>query len=170
MPSPGASATPPLLHPSSAPVTWDAWPSPGELADLDRESFTPAWGIASYREWSTQPHIACWVLRAGMPAQTVGWAVCQVVAPEAEILRFGVRPPLRRTGWGRMLLEGVRERLQARAVTRIGLEVRAGNVAAQALYRRAGFRQTGRRRGYYPDTQEDAVVMAWEDPGSAGGS
>ena len=42
------------------------------------------------------------------------------------------------------------------------LEVRAGNVAAQALYRKFGFEEAGVRKGYYQDNGEDAIIM-WRD-------
>ncbi len=174
MPSPGAPAEPPARD-ASAVVTWDPRPGAEELARLDAESFALAWDAAVYQGWLDQPFVKCWLLRdgppqdphaAGAPGRAVGWAVCQRVGEEAEVLRLGVRPALRRQGWGRMLVEGVRERLRADGATRIFLEVRAGNAAALALYRAAGFRQSGRRRNYYPHPPEDAVVMMWQEPGS----
>lgn len=174
MPSPGAPAE---IHASNAStiVTWDPRPGAEELARLDTESFALAWDAAAYRGWLDQPFVKGWLLRVGAPQEghagalgsAVGWALCLRVGAEAEVLRLGVRPAQRRHGWGRMLLDGVRERLRADGTTRIFLEVRAGNAAALALYRAAGFRETGRRRDYYPNPPEDAVVMMWQEPGSS---
>jgi [ribosomal protein S18]-alanine N-acetyltransferase len=169
MPS-GGPADPPDLSPArysdTTPTRWDAQLDAVELAHLDAESFVPAWTPAVYQGWLEHPYVTCWILRAGASRRganfaAVAWVVSQRVAEEAEILRLGVRPAWRRLGWGRVLLEGVRERLIAAGATRIFLEVRAGNDAAQTLYRSGGFRETGRRHGYYAEPHEDAVVMAW---------
>jgi len=149
-------------HPFAEALVWDAQPAADELAALDAECFEPALSPAVYRDWQKFPYLTCWVLRAEISAQAVGWAVCQRIEQEGELLRLGVRPALRGKGWGRVLLLGVLERLRAAGARRITLEVRAGNAAAQALYRAAGFRETSRRRGYYANPPEDAVLMAWE--------
>lgn len=163
MPSSGAPPSVPLDSPPTSALVWDARPDAGELATLDAECFEPALSAAVYLDWLKFPYLRCWVLRAGSPPQTVGWAVCQRVGQEAEVLRLGVRPTLRGKGWGGVLVRGVLERLRAEGARRIFLEVRAGNAAAQALYRTAGFRETGRRPGYYSNPPEDAVLMASEE-------
>lgn len=163
MPSPGAPpSVPPDPHTASA-LAWDARPDAGELAALDAECFEPALSAAVYRDWLKYPYLRCWVLRTGTPPQTLGWAVCQRIEQEGEVLRLGVRPAARGKGWGRVLLRGVLERLRAEGARRIFLEVRARNAAAQALYRSGGFRETGRRSGYYSNPPDDAVLMAWEE-------
>jgi ribosomal-protein-alanine N-acetyltransferase len=130
---------------------------------LDAACFTPAWSAAEYAQWLADPHTLCWALEAGelgAQGEPVGWALCRRVGDEAEVLRLGVPPALRRRGWGRVLLRGVLERLAASGVRHVHLEVRAGNTAAQALYRREGFKESGRRRAYYRDPVEDAVLLA----------
>jgi ribosomal-protein-alanine N-acetyltransferase len=51
-------------------------------------------------------------------------------------------------------------RVKAQGARRLDLDVRAGNAAAIRLYQRAGCREMGRRRGYYHDPEEDAVLMS----------
>lgn len=84
-----------------------------------------------------------------------------LVLDEAELLDIGVAPTARRQGLGARLLAEVIATARAAGATRLMLEVRAGNQAAQALYQRAGFMVTGRRKGYYPapDGREDACLM-----------
>ena len=65
------------------------------------------------------------------------------------------------------LLEGLIERLNDERA-RFTLEVRESNVAAIALYERYGFRAAGRRRRYYQDNGEDAVIM-WRTPSTLSG-
>ena len=74
--------------------------------------------------------------------------------PEREILNLAVSPSFRRLGIGSALLT---EELRAQAD--VVLEVRASNLGAQALYRRFGFTEVGRRRDYYHSPAETAIVM-----------
>ena len=83
------------------------------------------------------------------------------VLDDAELLDIGVAPACRRQGLGQRLLDAVMAAARAQGAQRLLLEVRAGNLAAQALYQRAGFRLSGRRKGYYPaaEGREDACLM-----------
>ena len=91
----------------------------------------------------------------------LGFAVWSQVLDDAELLDIGVAPACRRQGLGQRLLDAVMAAARAQGAQRLLLEVRAGNLAAQALYQRAGFRLSGRRKGYYPaaDGREDACLM-----------
>ncbi len=78
---------------------------------------------------------------------------------EAHISTLGVRPEWRGRGWGELLLLTMLEeahRLGARVAT---LEVRVSNAPAQSLYLKYRFEQVGRRKGYYADNREDALIM-----------
>ncbi len=88
-----------------------------------------------------------------------GFIASRLVADELHVNNIAVRPAYRRSGLGGALLYAVmREglRLGARAAV---LEVRASNHAAQSLYEQYGFRIAGRRKGYYSEPPEDALVM-----------
>ena len=91
----------------------------------------------------------------------LGFAVWSQVLDDAELLDIGVAPACRRQGLGQRLLDAVMAAARAQGAQRLLLEVRAGNLAAQALYQRAGFRLSGRRKGYYPAAggREDACLM-----------
>jgi ribosomal-protein-alanine acetyltransferase len=77
-----------------------------------------------------------------------------------HINNVAVREKYRRRGIGGALLSAVLDRGKERGARKAFLEVRAGNVAAQALYRRRGFEMVGRRSNYYSQPAEDALVMA----------
>ncbi len=87
----------------------------------------------------------------------VGFAAVRVVVGEAELDAIAVEPSARGGGRGRSLLVSVIDALRADGVTRLGLEVRAGNVAARRLYERLGFVEEGVRRRYY-ESGDDAVL------------
>lgn len=95
--------------------------------------------------------------------EIVAHALFQRVLDEAELLRIGVAPSHRRRGLGRWVLARGLERLAAAGVAVCHLEVAAGNGAALAVYRAAGFSETGRRRNYYPDG-DDALLLRLGPP------
>ena len=96
-----------------------------------------------------------------------GFAGFWIMVDEAHITNIAVRELYRYQGIGELLLISTIDlatELNARIIT---LEVRASNTAAQSLYHKYGFTQTGLRRGYYTDNREDAVLMSTENITSA---
>jgi ribosomal-protein-alanine N-acetyltransferase len=93
------------------------------------------------------------------PADPAAAAVCRVVEDELQVLVLAVAPSRRRHGLARALLASTLERGVAAGARRAFLEVRVGNVAARALYERAGFEVVSRRARYYGNG-EDALVYA----------
>lgn len=91
--------------------------------------------------------------------QVVGYAVAWHVGDEAELANLAVAQVARRQGVGALLLDDLLAHADAAAGQTVYLEVRDRNAAAQALYRSRGFEVAGRRRGYYSQPDEDAVVM-----------
>ena len=89
----------------------------------------------------------------------VGFAGFWIMAEEAHIINLAVCQPCRRKGIGELLLICLTDLATALKANLFILEVRASNTAALSLYHKYGFTVTGRRRGYYSDDREDAVVM-----------
>jgi ribosomal-protein-alanine N-acetyltransferase len=87
-----------------------------------------------------------------------GW----IVEDELHINNLATHPDYRRIGVARSLLEAVLDESGYRGVSFVILEVRASNEAAQALYKKLGFKLIGRRRDYYRVPVEDALVMRRE--------
>jgi ribosomal-protein-alanine N-acetyltransferase len=88
-----------------------------------------------------------------------GYACLWVLDGELKINNIAVHPERRGTGLGHVLLRAALEVGVAEACAEATLEVRPTNLVARRLYERYGFREVGRRRGYYQDTGEDAVLM-----------
>lgn len=128
---------------------------PARLAALHAEAFAAPWSEAEFADLLQQ---------AGVFAveEANGFILIRGVLDEAEILTLAVRPSARRIGLGgRLVGQGAVRAAQAGAV-RLFLEVAEDNVAARALYERAGFAQIGRRKAYYaaPDGgRTDALVL-----------
>ena len=99
---------------------------------------------------------------------------CAVLMPgvdEAELLTLAVAAAHQRKGLGRAMLEILLALAAEKRLLRVFLEVRESNLAAIGLYRSAGFREVGVRRGYYHNAagSEDARVMAYEFSGKSNG-
>lgn len=92
-----------------------------------------------------------------------GFALLQILPPEAEILTIAIRPEVQGQGHGTALLaKGVTEATE-RGAKQVFLEVDAQNTAARALYDKAGFAQSGLRKGYYSHadgTRSDALILS----------
>lgn len=128
------------------------------LAELHARSFpaNQTWGEAAIGLMLDLPgHFGLLALDGQAP---IGFTLGRVQAPEAEILTLAVIPAARARGAGQALLHGVMAEAAARHAGELFLEVAENNVAARALYDRAGAREVGRRRRYYADGV-DALVL-----------
>ena len=99
-----------------------------------------------------------WV--ADEKGELVGTVAARTIADEAEILNLGVVPAWRRRGVGRSLMAVALDEAGQAGAKQAFLEVRESNAAARAFYSALGFTATGRRRGYYPEPPEDALVLS----------
>ena len=138
---------------------------PMAIADLprvlaiERMSFTSPWTEANFRsEIEDNPSAFNLVGREG--GEVVAFACAHVVADELMINDLAVDSSVRRRGVGSVLLRHLIEGARTRGCRRATLEVRPSNAPARALYEAFGFDVVGRRRGYYADTGEDALLLA----------
>lgn len=101
----------------------------------------------------------CLVLTDG--DEICGYSVYSLAVDEAHLLNLCIAPERRRAGLAMLLLGHVIAEMSMAGADRAYLEVRPSNRAAIRLYARTGFRQVGRRPGYYPheEGREDALVM-----------
>ena len=100
------------------------------------------------------------LVAAGAEDEVLGYAVCWTIAGESHLLNIAVHTARRGQGIGRALLSECIRRAARAGASVIFLEVRAGNEAAQRLYRSMGFAFRGIRKGYYTDAGgEDAVIL-----------
>jgi ribosomal-protein-alanine N-acetyltransferase len=133
------------------------------VADLDavdeisRGSFRAPWPRRMFEEELTRAHARLDLARRD--AAVAGYLNYWLVADEVHLLAIATRPALRRSGVAAALMDHLLTVARERAARLVTLEVRAGNLAARALYARCGFAGVATRRGYYGDDGEDAVVM-----------
>ncbi|MEN3373823.1 ribosomal protein S18-alanine N-acetyltransferase [Dechloromonas sp. ZS-1] len=129
-----------------------------EVAALEAHLQAFPWTQGHFADSLTAGH-SVWVLRSG--SQLIGFAVVMVVLDEAHLLNIGVDARLHGQGFGARLLRHVMTVAQRHGAHRLFLEVRPSNDRAVALYRHFGFREIGRRKGYYPAQtgREDALIF-----------
>jgi [ribosomal protein S18]-alanine N-acetyltransferase len=125
---------------------------------IERASFTMPWSRGAFLYEMEKNRVArCLVMRDG--ASVVAYLCLWEIGDELHVTNIAVDPAVRRKGIGRSLLQGVLDDARQRGLRLVALEVRPSNIEARALYESFGFRVVGRRRGYYYDTGEDALVM-----------
>jgi ribosomal-protein-alanine N-acetyltransferase len=127
-----------------------------DLVAIDALSPTP-WTAAAFEEEARHVPPTLFVLREADRA--VAFVSARVQSPDLDIVNVAVAAPKRRLGLGRTLICGLLDSPVARGIESVFLEVRASNAAALALYRGMGFKETQRRRNFYRDPVEDAVLM-----------
>ena len=149
---------PPAPH--VEPVGTDA---AARLAAIHASAFPRPWSTLDFERMLGERGIVADGLFLGRATKPSGFVLSRIVLDEAEIITVAIAPEARGKGHARALLTHHLDALSRRGVARVHLEVEEGNGPAIALYRRAGFRETGRRAGYYhkaDGTKASALTMA----------
>lgn len=115
------------------------------------KTFASCIGGRYFGEYTTEQHTS----------EVNGFYIGEYVAGEATLMDICVHPTKQGKGLGKQLLNQFINQSKAQGATKIWLEVRSSNIAAQMLYINHGFIETGRRTGYYPKAigYEDAIIM-----------
>ncbi len=132
------------------------------VSQIDRLSFTLPWPEHSFQYEVAENRVArCFVAETEdkrIAAMIVSW----IIVDEMHIATIATHPDFRRQGIGELILHDALIDGRRAGAHLAFLEVRAGNEPAQAMYRKFGFRVTGKRPRYYRDNGEDAVLMTLE--------
>ncbi len=127
-----------------------------ELIAIERRAFPTPWSLAMFVLELSKPASVC--LAALRGERMVGFLICSRYDTVWHIMNVAVDPDCRREGIAGNLLTDLLRRIDGTGA-RFTLEVRESNTGAIELYERFGFRAAGRRRRYYQDNGEDAVIM-----------
>lgn len=128
-----------------------------ELVELDKTCFPRPWKSGVFRDEINNPAARYWVLRTGGKITAYGgfWIVCD----ECHITNIAVHADYRHMGQGNAMMECLIRMAKLYGARSMTLEVRPTNITAISLYRHFGFEQEGRRKRYYEDNGEDALIM-----------
>ena len=141
-----------------------------QVLQIERRSFPTPWSLAMFVLELSKPSGIC--LAATRGDAVIGYLVCSRYDTVWHLMNVAVDERLRRQGIGTTLVEHLFAEAD-RPGAQYTLEVRPSNGAAIAMYERLGFRAAGRRRAYYQDNREDALIMwrtlpeADAEPGAA---
>lgn len=130
------------------------------VARVEAASFPVPWSRESFWREASNEHTR-YVLACDEEAATpvIGYAGCWILAGEAQITNVAILPAYRGQGVGTQLMAAVIAAAKERGASAMTLEVRPSNAPALALYHHYGFQEAGRRKGYYSDNGEDAIIM-----------
>ena len=131
------------------------------VLSIERRSFPAPWSLAMFVLEVSKPSGVCIAAIAG--DEIIGYLVCSRYADVFHLMNVAVDPDLRRLGIAARMVERMLD--EAGRDERYTLEVRISNHAAIAMYEKLGFRRAGRRRRYYSDNGEDAMIMWLGEPG-----
>lgn len=128
------------------------------VAELDKVSFTLPWPERAFRfELTENPASRCWVF--DLDGKIAGMIVAWLLVDEAHIATIATHPDHRRQGIAKELLTYALRYMAKEGAATSFLEVRESNMPAQEMYRTFGYEAVGRRKRYYKDTDEDAILM-----------
>ena len=156
-----------------------------QVMDIERECFSLPWPESAYRHEVTQNDLAHYYVLVTHPATPsaldesswqrlrnvfrgrpagkeitiAGYGGFWLMYDEAHISTLAVRIAQRGQGFGELLLIAMLYEARQLKASRATLEVRVSNTVAQTLYAKYGFEQVGRRKAYYNDNQEDALIL-----------
>jgi ribosomal-protein-alanine N-acetyltransferase len=125
-------------------------------AELEKICFSSPWSEEILCEAISRPESE--FLCAFIDGEFAGYAGMICVLDEGQICNVAVCPHFRRMGVGEALMQAQREAGEARDLSVMMLEVRAGNTAAQRLYEKMGWEKVGVRRNYYSNPREDGIL------------
>lgn len=124
---------------------------------IEQTSFSMPWKEATFESLLQRSDAD--LIAAVADGRLVGYAVCWTILEQAELGNVAVDAEWRNRGVGLKLVQAALERVRRRSAEECFLEVRESNRTAQSLYQKCGFRSIGRRRRYYSNPTEDALVM-----------
>jgi ribosomal-protein-alanine N-acetyltransferase len=134
-----------------------------QVHTLEERIFPIPWTRKSYEfELERNPASEQWIIETWADQQewiVVAYTVCWQLGDELHVANLAVAPKYRRRGLGKRLLHHVLVRAAEKEIKSATLEVRSGNQAAQSLYTSFGFEVVGRRKRYYSNNHEDALLM-----------
>ena len=133
-----------------------------QIAELEKICFSDPWSEKSIAS-ELNNELAFW-LTAVEGEQVAGYIGSQTVMDESDMMNVAVHPDFRRKGIAEALVNALVEALKSKGSRCLTLEVRASNVPAITLYEKLGFSEIGRRKNYYRNPREDALILRkeWE--------
>ncbi len=127
-----------------------------KISEMEKRYFGQPWSAEGIRHYFDEG-LALFIV-ARDEKETVGYACVACAADEGDLVSIAVDEDYRQKGIAAELLDIACGELKKEGVSKLFLEVRESNVPARKLYEKRGFLEAGRRRGFYSNPKEDAVL------------
>lgn len=131
--------------------------NPEEIYKLEKEIFgNSAYTLKQIDDISTMPDMYKIISVKDENGITAGYVIIFNNSDSLEIMKIGVNPQYREKGFGTILINEIKK-----SRMEIFLEVRENNMTARKFYEKNGFKEAGKRKNYYRDTNEAAIIMVF---------
>lgn len=128
------------------------------ILEIEQLSFPTPWSKQAFLSELQQNSLAYYCVCV-LDEKIIGYGGMWIVIDEAHITNVAIHPDYRGKKIGEAMMLHLIAQALIKGAFKMTLEVRPSNLSAQKLYRRMGFEAVGRRKGYYTDTKEDAIIM-----------
>jgi ribosomal-protein-alanine N-acetyltransferase len=135
-----------------------------QIARIEKLVFSAPWTEVAFRSELEDNAMALYLVLTdeAQPDNVLAYGGVWKIFDEGHITNIAVSQDYRWLGIGQFLCEALIRAAARRGLRLLTLEVREGNQAARSMYRKLGFTEAGRRRGYYQTPIEDAILMTRE--------
>lgn len=130
------------------------------VSAIEAAAFSDPWSPEAFEALLGKPQVA-WTVAVTSDGTVVGYCILLLAGVEGDVANIATASGWRGRGVAHLLLAEACRTARQRGGEALFLEVREGNAPARALYARHGFLPVGRRRAYYRDPVEDALVLRW---------
>ena len=130
------------------------------LCEIEKEAFSNVWTKENFESELSNPTSVFFV--ALQNGEVLGCVAMNNAFGEGFISKIMVKEENRRQGTGALLLQKLSEYAREEQMFSLSLEVRESNLPAIALYEKSGFKNLGKRKSFYRNPKEDAVIMTKE--------
>ena len=131
-----------------------------QVAELEKLCFSDPWSENSVASELNNP-LSFWLVALD-GERVAGYIGSQTVMDESDMMNVAVHPDYRKQGIATALILGLVEELRKRGSRSLTLEVRASNETAISVYSKLEFQEVGRRKNYYRNPREDALILRKE--------
>lgn len=131
-----------------------------QIAELEKLCFHDPWSISSIAS-EVNNRLSLWLV-AAEDDQVIGYVGSQTVLGETDMMNIAVHPEYRKQGIATLLINDLVDKLKEQGSHSLMLEVRASNEPAISVYRKLDFMEVGRRKNYYRNPKEDALILRKE--------
>ena len=131
-----------------------------QIADLEKLCFNDPWSYNSIAS-ELDNRLSLWLV-AEEEGRVLGYVGSQTVLGETDMMNIAIHPDFRKRGIGTALISCLIDTLSNQGSHSLMLEVRASNNPAISVYTKLGFFEVGRRKNYYRNPKEDALILRKE--------